>query len=912
MKIDIKNVLREFIRTLSQITGTSIRFVKILVLSVMGFGIFLFAALTGIYIYFAQGLPEIHTIMDYKPPVISEVFAKDGTRIGEFWEECRIFVPYDKIPKLVAGAFVDAEDARFFSHKGVDVRSIFRAFYENLKAGSIQQGGSTITQQVTRALLLTREKKLSRKIKEAILATRLERYLDKEEILTLYLNQLYLGNRAYGVAAAARNYFHKQLEELSIGQIALIAGLPTAPSDFSPINSPKDARVKQLHVLGRMVDQGHITEEQAKSAAAEEFEIFVADIDKSFFDKDSAYFTEHVRRIVKEKYGDEVLYKKGLKIYSTLDLPMQRAAANSIRKGVESMDRRQGYRGPVGHVSGEEIESKAKELMVALLAKQASKSLFWPPDSSINKKPREPKFDSDEKYLAVVTGFEDKNVIAKIGDKSFTITRDGYKWARSFNPSSFIADENGSYVDDPRRILKAGDIILIKVKEDGTATLTQEPMIESALVAVDPHTGFIQAMMGGYDFGRSEFNRATQSLRQPGSSFKPFIYAAALDKGYTLDTVVQDAPVSYNFGEFWAPKNYDGKFRGPISVKTALTLSRNVPTVRIAHDIGTHYITAYARKIGLTSPIQKYLSMALGANGVYLQDMVRSYATFANGGISHPLVCITKIENNKGEVIEETPVPDFKTLESAPSAMKFDDESAANAKKNGKKKESASEDEEKAPIGRAVKLSELNDELLESALKVIESDKLVLTDQEIKTLYGKSIPPGHAMTPQSAYIMTQVLKNVVDNGTGTRVKPLGKPVAGKTGTTNDETDIWFVGFTPELAAGIWMGFDEIKSIGKKATGGVYVAPMFLDFMTTATKDHEPKDFAKPEGFPNGPVEKVAGGSTVRGARPIIDFGPGQGSDRAGEFFEEELEEGGGRLAPPSRADEEYSGDDEGF
>lgn len=886
-------MIRKVFSKLFNFLGSGLGFVKFILGFLFISSGLLFFIMVGTYLYFASDLPNIENIRDYKPPVTSEVFADDGTRIGEFWTECRIFLPYDKIPQRVKQTFVDSEDSRFFEHKGVDVRSIFRAFLVNLRAGTISQGGSTITQQVTRALVLSREKTFSRKIKEAILATRLERYLSKEDILTLYLNQIYLGNRAYGVAAAARNYFHKDIDELTLGQIALIAGLPSAPTSFSPINNPVDARRQQFHVLERLLDQDHITDEEAKKAAEESFGIYVAGTDKDFNNNDAAYFTEHVRRIVKEKYGDEFLYYKGLKIHTTVNLPMQKAATRVVRAGIEALDRRHGWRGPLGHVPSDKIAQKASELAREMSVKQNGEIIPWPPGST----PQDPQieFEAGKIYKAVVASFQDKNTYIQIGNMTGVIKPEGVAWARTYvKGSPYVRESLGydgvTYVRDPEAILKVGDVILARRLADGSFALAQEPLVESALVSMELRNGYIKAMVGGYDFQRSEFNRATQALRQPGSSFKPFVYAAALDKGYTFETVLMDSPVTYRVGrgEVWSPKNYGNKFNGPTTFRKAIQFSRNVPTVKITYDIGTHYLTAYERKMGITSPIEKYLSMALGANAVYLVDMVQAYAVFPNGGKKIPAVAITKIEDVNGTVLESHTPPVFEEP-AKPEATAEDAAPSTPPPTTADVKKDA-----------GIAEGDLNAGLFREAVDTIEKDKLVLTDLEMKTLYGNKIPPGYAMTPQTAYLMVDLLRAVVEGGTGTRVKALGKPAGGKTGTTNDETDIWFIGFVPDLIAGVWVGFDEVQQIGKGITGGSTASPIFLEFMKSATEGWEAKDFAKPPDFPEGNIARLSGGSAIFGAKPTHDLASVSGADRAGRFFEEDLEETGefGDYAPP--------------
>ncbi|MFH0799402.1 MAG: PBP1A family penicillin-binding protein [Pseudomonadota bacterium] len=866
-------IVKGIISDVLSLLGGSIRLVKFLLSIVATVTLISIAIFVGIYLFFARGLPDIKSLADYHPPVVSRVLADDGTQIGEFWTECRIFMPFNDIPKRIVQAFIDSEDSRFYEHKGVDIRSIVRAFVANLRAGEVTQGGSTITQQITRSLLLTHEKSISRKAKEAILATRIERYLSKDQILTLYLNQIYLGNRAYGIAAAARNYFRKTPFELSLGQIALIAGLPTAPTNFSPVNNVTEARKCQQHVLGRMVEEGHISEEEARTAAAEQFDIYVSGIDKDFIEKDSAWFVEHVRRIVKEHYGDDVLYNEGFRIHTTENIPLQRAATAAVRRGIEGMDRRLGYRGPLEHIQPDKIPEHSKHIEKELLAKQRNLTIPWPPGS--RESTAAIVFTPQETYKAIVTEFQGKDTIVQIGSNSGTIKLDGVKWARRWTPGS-LGYDGASYVNNPKSILKVGDVILVRRLEDGSFALAQNPLIQSALFSMDPHTGFIKAMVGGYDFGKSEFNRVNQALRQPGSSFKPFVYASALDKGYTFNTTVVDGPVSFVVGrnDVWTPKNYGGGYSGAMSFKNCITFSKNIPTSKIVYDIGTHYLTAFERKMGITSPIGKYLSMALGANGVYLQEMVQAYSVFADNGVFKPAIAITRIENSRGRVVEQTSYP------GGPAAAE-------------EPKSEAGEEEKKAPevkIGKDVSESDLNTGLWEEGRKAIEKDQLNLTDLEIKTLYGSVIPPHHAITPQTAFLVVNLLKNVVASGTAQRVKALGKPVAGKTGTTNDETDVWFIGFVPDLAAGVWVGFDEVQRIGPGVQGGNTAAPIFLDYMKTATEGWEAKDFQKPEGFPSGSIDDMTGGSSLFGSVPRKSLpGENTGGDRSGNFFDEDFE-----------------------
>lgn len=822
----------------------------------------------GIYFYFARDLPEIKTLEDYRPPVISEVYANDGSKVGEFWTECRIYYPYNRIPKRVIEAFTAAEDARFFEHKGVDVRSILRALIANIRAGSVSQGGSTITQQITRSLLLSRERTITRKVKEAILATRIERRLNKEQIITLYLNQIYLGNRAYGVGAAARNYFEKNLEDLSLAQIAILAGLPSGPNTFSPVNNPERARARQEFVLGRMLDEKLISREDYHRAMAERFTLRVAGIDKDFTNPAAAFFVEHVRRQVKDTYGDDFLYHRGLKIYTTLDMEMQKVAQQAIMRGLEDTDhRRYPWQGALAHVDASHIDEESAQLEREIIHAQRGEIITWPPgqtDSSATVI----EFDPDRTYKAIIVDTSTNDVRIRVGSTSGTIPPEGYQWTHQ----------------RPTQAFEVGDIVLVRPMADKTDTmgqrafaLTRVPELQAALFSMDPFTGFVKAIVGGYDFALSEFNRATQAQRQPGSSFKPFIYAAALDKGYTFNTTIMDSPVVFQVGtsSFWSPKNYGGGYRGPTPFANCLKFSRNVPTVKITYDIGMHYLDAYLRKMGFTTQIDKYLSMALGANVVMLSEMVPAYAVFVAEGQYHHPITITKIVDNRGAVLEEVTEEKARAPE-YPASPKL--------------AETAELSDETKKFIDALGEGELNTSLFEDQRNWIASDKLVLTDWDLKTLYGTSIPQNYVMTPQTAYMMVQLLKGVVQGGTGTRLLALGKPSGGKTGTTNDETDAWFLSIMPELVSGIWVGFDEIRRIGPGATGGNTAAPIMLEYLKQATLDTEGKDFTPPQGFPTGNIATLTGGSAIQGERPPMSF-PGEygGSNLAGEFFERDLE-----------------------
>ncbi len=725
------------------------------------------------YLYICRDLPKISTLKDYRPPIITSVYSDDNRKIGEFYRERRIVVPLDRIPETLLDAFIAAEDARFYKHKGVDYISIIRAMFKNIEAGTIVQGGSTITQQVTKSFFLTPERSYTRKLKEAILAYDIDNSFTKEEILFLYLNQIYLGHGAYGVEAAAENYFGKTVEVLNLAECAMLAGLPQAPSSYSPFRYPEKAKNRQIYVLTRMVTEGYITEDQKAEAINTELDIKPR---RNWYSEKVPCYTEHVRRYVEKKYGKELLYAGGLKIYTAVNIDMQKTARAEITRGLKKLDKRQGYRGPEKHLEPEEIEAFSKELQEKLKEEPLEEG------KTVNGVVVE--VNDKEKYVTVRTG----NIHGRIGI-------DDMAWARSPNPE--IAYGDYLHIKRPGSVLSVGDVVLVTVKKKPEEekkdkkdkkhkepekkdiwefALEQEPKVQSALLCIEAETGMVKVMVGGRDFNQSEFNRAVQSRRQPGSAFKPIIYAAALDrgatigtdgKGYTPATEIIDSPiVEHNLeGVTWKPKNYGNKFYGPTLLREALAKSRNVVTIKILQDIGVDYAIEYARNLGIESRLDRNLSIALGSSGLSLLELVKAYSVFANQGYLVKPAFIHTIIDRDGNILEEVS-PERK--------------------------------------------------------KVIEES--------------------------TAYLMTNLLESVVKEGTGFKVRKLNRPVAGKTGTTNDLYDAWFVGYTLRYITGVWVGFDEVQtSLGRKETGSRAASPIWLGFMQEILKDKPIIDFPVPEG-----------------------------------------------------------------
>ncbi|MDX2496438.1 MAG: PBP1A family penicillin-binding protein [Desulfobacterales bacterium] len=702
----------------------------------------------GVYFYLSKNLPKIATLKDYRPPVITTVFSDDNRKIAEFFKERRIVIPLSQMSPMLKNAFIAAEDARFYNHKGIDVLSIIRAFFKNIEAGAIVQGGSTITQQVAKSFFLTPQKSYVRKIKEAILAYRIDRKFTKEAILFLYLNQIYLGHGAYGVEAASENYFGKSAQGLNLAECAILAGLPQAPSRYSPFRNPQRAKQRQIYVLNRMVGEGYITNLQTTEAINRVLDIKPR---RNLYIEEVPVYTEHIRRYIAKTYGNDILYEGGLKIYAAVNVEMQKIAREEIENGLNALDKRQGYRGPIEHLPPEAIESFSKALQDEL-------------DMS--------PLEDGRIANGVVIEVNDKNntVTVRMGKALGVIRIDDMRWARK--PNLEVAYYEAR-VNHPGEVLKVGDVIQVRVKQKIFNTdrwwlaLEQTPKVQAALLCIESETGYVKVMLGGRDFRESQFNRAVQSRRQPGSAFKPIIYASALDKGFTPATTIIDSPIVYqdiNHDFTWKPKNYKEKFYGPTLFRDALAKSRNVVTIKILKDVGIDYAIDYARKLGITSNLNRDLSIALGSSGVSLLELVRAYSVFNNLGYLVNPVFITKILDRDGNVIEEA-------------------------------------------------------ELVRE--KVIEES--------------------------TAYIMTSLLEGVVKHGTGRRVLALKRPVAGKTGTTNNLHDAWFAGYSPRYTTGTWVGFDDENSLGKGETGSRAASPIWLGFMQKILAGKSVRVFQVPEG-----------------------------------------------------------------
>lgn len=705
---------------------------------------------------------HLQRFWDYRPALVTTVYARDGSILGYLFRKKRFYRALSSMPPYLEKAFLAAEDKAFYEHDGIDPSAIFRAFSRNVEAGGIIQGGSTITQQLVKRIMLTGKKSYSRKIKEAILAYRLERHMTKEQILTLYLNEIFLGTGAYGVEAAARIYFGKGVKKLTLAECALLAGLPKAPSSSNPFRSPQKAKARQRYVLGRMLALDWITRKDHDQALKEKLE-YKSMQDPSW--KLGAYYLEEVRRwliqnlseekmkargLVLPRYGEDAVYESGLHVYTALNPDHQRAAEKALNQGLEESARRRGWTGPIKRIKTAEHEAFLQAQAKILASRQRFKRGDW--------------------TQVLVKRVTARGADVRMGPLSGFVSAKTMGWCRKPNPS--LAPESVPRIKDARQVLRKGDVVWTKViavtAKGLSLALARRPEIQGALISMDPRNGEVLALVGGYDFSSSQFNRATQARRQPGSLFKPVVYSAAIDNGYTAASLVSDEPWSIvvpHTSKTWAPKNFSGKFYGPTLLCTALVQSRNVVVARIAKRMGMGKVVKRAKKMGISRHLPPFPAVSLGSAEVTPLDMTRVYSTFARGG--------TRIE-----------------------------------------------------------------------------PRLVLSvrDKEGKEILNTKPKVTRAVTPQNAYIITHLLKHVVQYGTARKARVLGRPVAGKTGTTNDTRDAWFTGFTPYLVTTVYVGFDESKSMGKEETGSRAALPIWIKYRMAIEKRYRVANFPIPRNI----------------------------------------------------------------
>ncbi len=753
----------------------------------------------GVWIFvgnLSKDLPDYEVLASYEPPVTTRVHASDGALMGEFARERRLYLPIQAVPDRVKAAFLSAEDKNFYHHPGVDVMGLGRAVINNLQTGA-KQGASTITQQVAKNFLLTKDQTYERKIKEAILSFRIEQAYSKDRILELYLNEIFFGLGSYGVAGAALTYFDKSVNELTVAEAAYLAALPKGPSNYHPFRHTQAAIDRRNWVIEQMIENGYVSREEGDKAKAEPLGVKPRRNGTYLFAGE--YFTEEVRREIIARYGENALYEGGLSVRTTLDPRMQAIARKAMQNGLLKYDTLRGYRGPVKRIeTGADwgvalAEVKALDdvpewrLAVVLESNDAGLSVGLQPKREISGAL------SAERDVGTVT----------LEDMSFAMRH--------------VVDGKRVKADSPAEVLKPGDVIYVEKKEGSSYQLRQVPAVSGGLVAMDPHTGRVLAMVGGFSYSQSEFNRATQAMRQPGSSFKPIVYAAALDNGYTPASVILDWPITITSGNTtWSPKNYDGKPAGPSTLRAGIERSRNLMTVRLAHDMGMKIVAEYAERFGVYDHLAPYLPMALGSGETTVMRMVSAYSVMANGGLQIKPSLIDRIQDRYGKTV-----------------YKHDERGCEGC-------------------------------VAEEWTNQTEPELVDTADQ--------------VLDPMTAFQITSMMEGVVLRGTATTLLELKRPIAGKTGTTNDEKDAWFIGFTPNLVVGLYVGFDQPQTLGKGTTGGGLAAPIFKEFMAEALKDTPPVEFQVPEGMTLIAINRKTGMRANEGdAGTIMEaFKPGTG------------------------------------
>jgi penicillin-binding protein 1A len=764
-------------------------------------------AVAGLVWHFSRDLPDYSQLQDYEPPVMTRVHASDGSLLGEYAKERRLYLPIQAVPKSVINAFLAAEDKSFYEHGGLDFYGMARAgimYAQNYGSNRRPQGASTITQQVAKNFLLTNEVSFTRKIKEALLAMRIERTYSKDKILELYLNEIFLGLGAYGIAAASLVYFDKSVNELTIAEAAYLAALPKAPSSLHPVRNRDRAIERRNYVIDRLVENGWI--KQADADKARKDPLVVTGKQNAAHTFAGEYFAEEVRREVFERYGEKKLYEGGLSVRTTLDPKLQVVARKALSDGLISFDEKQGYRGAI-----QKLELTG-DWGVKLAEIKSLSDIGWKMAVVL---------ESSDQSARI--GFQPSRELGGAVSKerqTGIIMLDGVRWAKAAaGPARGRVPAKVNQVLEPGDVIYAEPVVKDGNKVEGQFRLRQVPEVSGGLVVMDPWTGRVLAMSGGFSFDQSQFNRATQAWRQPGSSFKPLVYSAALDNGYTPSTVVVDAPIEIQMGsgQVWRPENYStGKYYGPSTLRTGIELSRNTMTVRLAEDIGMPLIGEYAKRFGVYDELPNYLSYALGAGETTVMRMVGAYSMFANGGRRIKPTLIDRIQDRYGHTIFKHDQRECRGC------------TAAEGWKN-----------------------QIEPTLVDRREQV--------------------------MDPMTAYQITSMMEGVVQRGTATILREVGKPIAGKTGTTNDEKDVWFIGFSPDIAIGVYVGYDKPRHLGRGVAGGNTAAPIIRDFMKVALADKPAVPFRVPAGIKLIRVDAKSGmrAGPGEGGRTILEaFKPG--------------------------------------
>jgi penicillin-binding protein 1A len=815
------------------------------------------AALLGAVVLFAwtRELPAFDTLRDYEPLVSTRVYGADGSEVFQFARERRTVIPLDEIPEVLRKAVLAAEDSRFYEHEGVNYLAITRCAVKGLLRGGVACGGSTITQQVVKTFLLSSDWKVKRKVKELVLAPRLEENLSKDEILFLYLNQIYFGHLRYGVEEASRFYFAKSAKDLRLGEAAALAGLVQSPMRHSPVNHPGSAKDRQRYVLRRMVEEGFITKAQAEAEAARPIVVRPPEEDPP-----GDFYADAVRKHLDARYGAEAVETQGLQVDVAMDPVLQRYAEAALEAGLRAVDKRQGFRGPLLHLEPEQVEA-ALPLWRERLARDAPRPgevLVWDlsrvdakaiePDEAeeqgVARMARARVLEAGEVYAGLVSEAGDKSATVDLGNARGTLSLAEVQWARKWNPTSATAT--------PRKVsqvVRPGDVVLVRVlagkvaparaareKKPVALALEQTPTVQGALVAIDPVTRGVRALVGGYDFQTSQFNRALQARRQPGSAFKPFVWGAAVEsRRFTPATVVYDTPDLYRdpwTGKEWKPRNFEkDSFDGPMLLGAALAHSKNTVSVKLVDALGPDAVSGFARRLGITTDMPRNLTLALGTGEVLPIDLVNAYASIAARGFHAAPLVVLRVRDRNGAVLEE----------SAPARLPG-----------------------VAADGSAAPLASADDPL---AVPTTLSDPTPpATEEPPPARWGAAgdaaqvpfVLPEQGTRPDVAFVLASMMRGVVEQGTGVAAKALGRAVAAKTGTAQEHRDAWFVGFTPDLVAGVWVGFDDHGPLGPRETGAGAALPPWLSFMQAALGARPPADFDPVPGVELARIDPATG------------------------------------------------------
>lgn len=895
-------------------------------------------------VYFAytmvkKSLPEIIKLADYKPLLVSPVFDRNGKKVGEFFRERRQLIQYKEIPEHVIKAFLAAEDDTFFEHRGINLQALVRAAIANMRAGRSVQGGSTITQQVAKTLLLSNEKSFARKARDILLALQMEQNLSKEDILYLYLNQIFFGQRSYGIEIASQTYFRKPARQLTVPEAAILAGLPKAPSDFSPVRNPTRAKERQIYVLNRMAELKYITSEQAKEYINTPLKVYL----REDYEEKAPYYMETIRQLLVEQLGEDVILNQGVKIVAALDLDKQIAANEAVQRGLKDTDKRQGFRGPLQiHEKPEEVtEFLLKEKKKLISESNPERTIM--PDGSFaeveiitkkgdikNRKNVDPKIITNmpsflrvgENYQGIVKEVNDQFGYAEVElpDAVGIIELESMTWARKVN---FDLRPEFDQIKKVSQALKKGDQILVKIVADkfewkkppepknkkaaaavvaGPALdvakylkleLDQEPLLEGSLLSIDQNSQDLLAMVGGYSFARNEYNRALQAARQTGSLFKALVYAAALEKNYNPSTRIIDAPIVYKEAggdegqgddKIWSPSNHSKNFSGEITMRNALVQSLNIPSVKIIQDIGVTFASEFAKRLGIFSKLNPDFTLVLGSSSVTLYEMTKAFSQLGRMGVRTRPIIVKNVTDSSGKSLLDNLSLDIRYRQELDEI----DDYFSDKRKDYQSQEAQVKNLEEAEKAAGVEQTPTAAAPVAKVTKKLSNPFFFDSENQL-------------IKPEIAYVMTDMLRGAITDpkGTAQRAASLGRDVAGKTGSTNGYFDAWFVGYTRQIATGVWVGFDKERSIGKGEVGGKAALPIWLEYMKMAQVNLPEESFPVPAGVKIVELDadsgRLANATTVRKISQAFVEGTEPNStttrsEEATDFLKQDLEE----------------------